>query len=71
MATWKQLTAKRTMAGVTRKQMQRELDCSMSWLRLLEGGLYQSPASLSWKEKYEIVLDRLIAEKKKEEELCR
>jgi len=71
MATWKHLAAKRTIAGVTRKQMQKELGCSLSWLRLLEGGLYQAPAVIEWKARYEAVLDRLIAEKKKEAELCR
>lgn len=62
--TLSQLRLQRLKWSISRTALARRLDCSDSWLRQLENGAYRGPAAKQWRERYQVELEVMIAEKK-------
>ena len=63
-ASIKQMANRRKAHGITRREIQRRLGCSESWVRWLEMGLYKGPAVRVWTKRYVDALEAAIKEKK-------
>jgi CRISPR/Cas system Type II protein with McrA/HNH and RuvC-like nuclease domain len=63
-STIKELANRRRLQRITRRQMQRRLNCSYSWLKQLEDGLYLGPCVPKWRDRYEAELDAAIEDRK-------
>lgn len=63
-ASIRQMANRRKVHGISRREIQRMLGCSESWLRWLEAGYYRGPVVHSWTERYAEALDSAIAERK-------
>lgn len=64
MTTMRQLTNRRRVNRITRRDMQRRLACSYSWLRALEGG-YEGPCVGAWRARYETALVQALADRQR------
>jgi hypothetical protein len=64
-----QLANKRRVNRITRREMQRRLTCSYSWLRALENG-YKGPCVTVWQARYAAALDNAIQHRKERNANC-
>lgn len=71
LETFEELRDRRLEHQIPLLQIQKELDCSYSWLRDLEQGRFVGPCIPTWKQRYIDVLERLIEEKNELVEQCR
>lgn len=63
MESFKQLRRRRMASGIGRPTLAREMECSESWIRLLEVG-YEGAGNYEWCKRYRAALEALIAERK-------
>jgi predicted transcriptional regulator len=63
MASFKQLKQRRMMHGISRPMLARQMDCSESWIRLLELG-YQGRNFSDWQERYSHAVTALVEAQK-------
>ena len=66
-ASLKQLASRRRVNRITRREIQRRLERSYSWVRCLEEGIYNGPCVSYWRDLYENALLTAINEKKAKE----
>ncbi len=72
METFADLRERRLSNGISLLRIQKEMDCSYTWLRDLESGrVIAAPCVPKWKERYIIVLELLIKERDELVEQCR
>jgi predicted transcriptional regulator len=63
VATIKQLTGRRKLHSISRRQLQEKMKCSLHWIRWLEAGGVQGDTLAQWRDRYQAALEELIAEK--------
>lgn len=71
METFAELRERRIKHGISLLRLQKEMDCSYSWLRDMERGRFVGPCIPSWKKRYIAVLEMLIEERDELVEQCR
>jgi predicted transcriptional regulator len=63
-ASINQMALRRKAHSISRREIQRKIDCSESWIRWLEAGYYKGPAVRLWRKRYADALEAAIKEKK-------